>query len=164
MCALFGSTRDITTFKYITREVVENIVSQAIGYYKIMLADTPVNTYGEALTKTYIGPVLINCLIQRGDFEFNQSEFGPDNTRSVEFRFFKDHLIQANVFPEVGDVIMYNELFFAVDSVNENQLILGKDNQYAYQDGLENFGSSYSIILKTHYASPDSLGIKQERL
>ena len=103
-------------------------------------------------------------MIQRGDFEFTQTDFGPDNTRSVEFRFFKDHLIQANVFPEVGDVIMYNENFFAIDSVNENQLILGKDNQYAYQDGLENFGSSYSIILKTHYASPDSLGIKQERL
>jgi hypothetical protein len=164
MCALFGSSRDITTFKFITREVVENIISQAIGYYKIILTDTLVNTYGEALNKTYIGPVLINCLIQRGDFEFTQTDFGPDNTRAVEFRFFKDHLIQANVFPEVGDVIMYNELYFSVDSVNENQLILGKDNQYAYQDGLENFGSSYSIILKTHYASPDSLGIKQERL
>jgi hypothetical protein len=162
--ALFGSTRDITTFKYITREVVENIVSQMVGYYKIVLDATNVNTYGEALNKTYIGPVLINCLISRGDFEFTQSDFGPDNTRQVEFRFFKDHLIQANVFPEVGDVILYNELFFQVDNVNENQLILGKDNDYAYQAGLEGFGSSYSIIIKGHYASPDALGIKQQRL
>jgi hypothetical protein len=162
--ALFGSTRDITTFKYITREVVENIISQMVGYYKVVLDSTKINTYGEALNKTYIGPVLINCLIQRGDFEFTTSELGPDNTRQVEFRFFKDHLIQANVFPEVGDVILYNELFFQVDNVNENQLILGKDNDYAYQAGLEGFGSSYSIILKGHYTSPDALGIKQNRL
>jgi hypothetical protein len=73
-------------------------------------------------------------------------------------------LIEANVFPEVGDVILYNELFFQVDSVNENQLILGKDNDYSYQDGLNNFGSSYSIILKAHYTSPDALGIKQNIL
>jgi hypothetical protein len=162
--ALFGSQRDITTFKYITREVVENVISQAIGYYKVVLGDTPVNTYGEALSKTYIGPVLINCLIQRGEFEFKGTDFGPDTTRRVEFRFFKDHLAQANVFPEVGDVVMYNELYYQIDNVNENQLILGKDNDYAYQDGLENFGSSYSVILTAHYASPDALGITQQRL
>lgn len=162
--AIFGSLRDITTFKYITRELLENIISTNCGYYKVVLNTTAPNVYGESLSKTYIGPVLINCLIQRGDFEFGSSEFGPDNSRPVEFRFFKDHLIQANVFPEVGDVIMYNELYFLVDNVNENQLILGKDNDYAYENGLEGFGSSYSIILKTHYASPDSLGIKQERL
>lgn len=164
MCALFGSQRDIATFKGVTREVVENIISQMVGYYKVVLSDTPVNIYGEALNKNYIGPVLINCLIQRGDFEFSQTEFGPNNSRQVEFRFFKDHLIEVNVFPEVGDVVLYNELFFQIDSVNENQLILGKDNDYAYQAGLNNFGSSYSIILKGHYTSPDALGIKQNIL
>jgi hypothetical protein len=162
--ALFGSKRDISVFKHITRELLQNIISTSCGYYKIVLDSTSVNTYGEALNKTYIGPVLINCLISRGDFEFTQTDFGPDNTRQVEFRFFKDHLVEANVFPEVGDVIMYNELYFSVDSVNENQLILGKDNDYAYETGLEGFGASYSIILKTHYTSPDSLGIKQIRL
>lgn len=163
--ALFGSTRDITTFKYITREVVEDIVSQYIGYYKIMLDATPVNIYGEALNKSYIGPVRISCLISRGDFEFTQTDFGPDNTRQVEFRFFKPHLEEANIFPEVGDIILYNGLYFQIDNVNENQLILGKDNAYNYSvQGLSGFGSSYSIILKGHYTSPDALGITQNRL
>lgn len=162
--ALFGSARDIFTMKYITREFLENVVSQLIGYYKVVLKDTQPNTYGESMEKTYIGPVLINCLIKREDFQFEGSDMGPDYTRTVQFRFFKDHLIDANVVPEVGDVIMYNELYYLVDSTSENQLIVGKDNQYPYQDGLENFGSSYSIIVRAHYTSPDSLGIKQERL
>ena len=163
--ALFGSDRDIITFKYITDEVVVDIVSQYIGYYKIMLETTPSNVYGEALNKSYIGPVRISCLISRGDFDFTQTDLGPDNKRQVEFRFFKPHLVDANIFPEVGDVILYNGLYFQIDNVNENQLILGKDNQYTYSvQGLNGFGSSYSIILKGHYTSPDALGITRNRL
>jgi hypothetical protein len=48
--------------------------------------------------------------------------------------------------------------------VNENQFIVGKNNDYSYENGLENFGDSYSIILTTHLTSPDLLGIKQSRL
>ena len=162
--ALFGSARDIRMFKSTTRESVEDIVSQQIGYYKIRLGDTKANVYGESMTKYFIGPVLMSCLIERGDFDVEGTDYGPDAVRSVVFRFFKDHLIEANVVPEIGDVIMYNEDYYEVDNVNENQLILGKNPDYSYSAGLENYGQSYSIILNTHYSSPDKLGITQERL
>jgi len=51
-----------------------------------------------------------------------------------------------------------------MDNLNQNQLILGKDPNYAYSDGLNAFGSSFSIILTTHYTSGDKLGINQQRL
>lgn len=162
--AIFGSQRDIRVFKSISRELLEDVISQAIGYYKIILKSTPVNVYGEAPKKNYIGPILINCLIDRGDFTMKKEEFGVDVDRDVTFRFLKDHLVQAGVVPEAGDVIMYNEDFYHVDNVNENQLILGKDNDYSYEDGVDGFGSSYSILLDCHLTSPDALGIKQNRL
>jgi hypothetical protein len=162
--SLFGSARDIATFKIFTKELVEDIISQEVGYYKIMLADTPTNVYGEAIKKYFIGPVLIPVLIERGEFEMSRTDYGPDQNRPVTFRFFKDHLIEANIVPEVGDVVMYDEGYYEVDNVNENQLILGKDPDYQYSSGPGNFGQSYSIILTTHYASPDKLGITQERL
>jgi hypothetical protein len=112
----------------------------------------------------YIGPILINCLIERGDFSTVIKEHILDVARPATFRFLKDHLQDANVVPEIGDVVMYNEEYYEVDNVNENQLILGKDNDYSYSDGLQNFGTSYSIILTTHYTSADRIGIKQERL
>ena len=139
-------------------------MSQQVGYYKIKLSDTPVNIYGEALTKYYIGPVLIPTLIVRGEFTRQGTDYGPDTMRSVDFRFFKDHLIEADVVPEVGDVIMYNEAYYEVNNMNENQLILGKDPDYAYSTPVDNFGQSYSIILTCHYSSPDKLGIAKERL
>jgi hypothetical protein len=163
--ALFGSSRDVSTFKGIARELLENVISQQVGYYKYMLGDTEKNVYGEATARYYIGPVLINCLIERGEFNAARKEsLGPDVNRDATFRFLKDHLVDANIVPEIGDVIMYNELYYEVDNVNQNQLVLGKDPDYAYSDGLNAFGSSFSIILTTHYTSGDKLGINQQRL
>lgn len=162
--ALFGSSRDINTFKGIARELLENVISQQVGYYKYMLEDSTINVYGEGVNRNYIGPVLINCLIERGDFNTVSEVQTIDVRRDVKFRFLKDHLVDANVVPEIGDIVMYNELYYEVDIVNENQFILGKDNSYAYSEGLENFGNSYSIILNTHYTSEDKLGIAKQRL
>jgi hypothetical protein len=138
---------------------MEDVVSQQVGYYKVQLNNTQANVYGESMNKYYIGPVLMYCLIARQDFSATQEQFGRNVNRGIDFRFLRDHLVDANVYPEIGDVIMYNELYYLVDNVNENQLIAGKDNSYAYSLGLENFGSSYSVILSAHYAAADSLGI-----
>jgi hypothetical protein len=162
--AIFGSKRDINFFKSISRELIEDIVSTQCGYYKVILNQTKPNVYGEAISKYYMGPVLLNCLIQREDFTAASSDFGVDYNRDVTFRFLKDHLVDANVVPESGDVIMYNELYYEVDGVNENQLIMGKDSDYAYSQGLDNFGASFSIICSTHFTSPDRLGITKQRL
>lgn len=161
---MFGSSRDVATFKIFTRELVEDIVSQEVGYYKIMLSDTPDNVYGEAIKKYFVGPVLIPCLIVRGEFTRVGTEYGFDTNRDVDFRFFKDHLIEANIVPEVGDYVMYNESYYEVNNVNENQYVLGKDPDYSYSTAVENFGQSYSIIVTGHYSSPDKLGITEERL
>jgi hypothetical protein len=161
--AIFGGSRDIDTFKIMSKELINDIITQQIGYYKIVLNDTPANIYGESLSKNYIGPVLINCLIERGDFDTNTQDQGPDRDRVATFRFLKDMMVDANVVPEAGDVIMYNELYYQVDNVNTNQLIVGKDNNYAYSTGLQNYGDSYSYILTTHYTRGDKLGIVQIR-
>ena len=162
--ALFGGYKDINTFVGISREIIEDVSSQLCGYYKYKLDQNKVNIYGEAINKYFIGPVLIPCLIETSEFNYKKEDFGVDVEREVGFRFLKYHLEKANVFPEAGDAILYNETFYKVNNVNENQFILGKDPDYAYEEGLEKFGSSYSIIVSCHLTSADSLGIKQIRL
>lgn len=163
--ALFGTVRDAVMQIGVAAEFVNNVVTQQIGYYKVILPNTQPNMYGEAIVKDYIGPILINCLIVRGDFTtITDNNFGPDSRREVDFRFLKQDLEFANVVPETGDIVMYNELYYEVDNTNENQLFLGKDPQYSYSQGLNNFGASFSIILNTHLTSPERLGITQQRL
>lgn len=162
--ALFGTVRDAVMQIGVAQEFVNNVATQQIGYYKVVLPDTPANVYGEALVKSYIGPVLMNCLIVRGDFDTVTDNYGPDTRREVGFRFLKVDLEAANVVPETGDIVMYNELYYEVDNTNQNQLFLGKDPAYAYSEGLNEFGTSFSIILFTHLTTPERLGITQERL
>ena len=162
--ALFGTVRDAMMQIGVAHEFVNNVATQQIGYYKVVLPDTQPNVYGEALVKSYIGPVLLNLLIVRGDFTTTIDSFGPDSRRDVEFRFLKVDLEIANVVPETGDVIMYNELYYEVDNTNENQYFLGKDPNYSYSQGLNEFGQSFSIICFTHLTTPERLGITQERL
>lgn len=160
--ALFGSQRDFNTMMGINYELIKDVISQAIGYYKVSLVDTKINLYGESMSKQYIGPVLLNCLIDRGDFTTEVKDQGLDVSRPVTFRFLKNIMQEANVYPETGDVIMYNELYYQVDNVNSNQLFLGKNDDYSYEEGLQNYGGSVSYILTCHYTSGDKLGITQQ--
>jgi hypothetical protein len=162
--ALFGTVRDAAMQIGVAQEFVNNVVTQQIGYYKVVLPDTQPDVYGEAFVKSYIGPVLMNCLIVRGDFTTTIDNFGPDVRRIAGFRFLKVDLVEANVVPETGDIVMYNELYYEVDNVNENQYFLGKDPDYAYSDGLNEFGASFSILLDTHLTTPERLGITIQRL
>lgn len=162
--SLYGSRRDVLLMKSINRELIHDVIEQQIGYYKPKIDQTNTNIYGESLNKFWLGPVLIPCLILRGDYNWSTDQFGPDTKRAFEFRFLKDDLKCANVISEVGDVILFNEDYFEVNGVNENRLIVGKDNDYAYTNSVRDFGASLSIILTAHYSRAEKLGINLTRL
>ena len=46
--ALFGSSRDISMFRKINRELMGDVITQQIAFYKYVLDKTKVNMYGEA--------------------------------------------------------------------------------------------------------------------
>lgn len=168
--ALFGTQRDVSLIRSINRELMGDIVTQQCAVYKLNIEETRVNIYGESSgAKYYQEPILLNVLLERGDQTYNSSDMGVDYTRDVEFRFFRDDLVDASVVMEPGDIIMYYEAYFEVDSIKDNQLFVGKDPRYPYNQnplnpGLEDFGSNISIICTTHYTPADKVQITRERL
>jgi len=169
--ALYGGTRDISLFRTLNREVLGNIVTQQCVYYKLKLNETKVNMYGEAAgARHYFEPVIFNVLIERGDQEYPSEDIlGVGFDRSLDFKFLRDDLVDADVVPEVGDIIMYYEGYYEVDSTVSNQYFVGKDPRYPYNTnplnpGLENFGANLSIICKTHYTPADKVQITKERI
>jgi len=177
--SLYGENRDISLFRHLNRELINNIIEQKVGYYKLVLDRTLPNMYGESTSKTYNDPVLLNCLIERGDTDPLTNEFGMDITRNIKCRFLRDDLagidlstelpadgtgFTYNIVPEVGDVILWNNDYYEVNNANENQLIVGKDPLYSYASQTDAYGSSWSIILECFYIRPEKIGITQSRL
>jgi len=158
---VFGSRRDFTLLTKINRELLRDVVEQEILYYKISLEESTTNLYGESLNKIFYTPSKLNCLITRGDQVISIDEFGPDLTRDASFAFLREDLVDIQIVPEVGDIILWHEDYYEVDTVRENELFLGKDNSYNLTPYGSKFGTSISIILDTHLTRGDKLGISE---
>ena len=159
----FGSSRDIDLMINIGRELLHDIIEQEILYHKISLEDSDVNLYGESLSKSYWTAVKLNCLITRGDQVINIEEFGPDLGREASFAFIRKDLEDKSVVPEVGDIVEWHNDFYEVDTVRENQLILGSDNSYNLGSSTSGFGSSLSVVIDCHLTRADRVGITESR-
>jgi hypothetical protein len=168
--AIFGSQRDISLFRHLNRELLWDFITQQCAIYKLKINETKVNMYGEASgARFYQEPVLLNALIARGEQNQPTDDFGVTFNWDIEFRFFRDDLVDANVVPEIGDIIMYNDGYYEIDNSNANQFFVGKDPDYPnninpLNPGLENFGTNLSIICKAHYTPADRVQITKERI
>jgi hypothetical protein len=159
---LFGSNRDFDLLVNINRELLKDVIEQEILYYKLSLEDTLSNLYGEALDKTYWEPLKLNCLITRGDQVITSDDFGPDLSREASFAFIRQDLSDVSVVPEVGDILMWHEDYYEVDTVRENQLFVGRDKSYNLDQYGSKFGSSLSIIVDCHQTRRERTGITHQ--
>ena len=167
---MFGRLRDVSLIRGLNRELLHDIVTQQAAIYKFKLEETGVYIYGEAAgEKYYDGPFLFNCLINREDQQYTETDEGVGFGQGIEFAFFRDDLVDANVLPEVGDIILYQKNYYGVDSTISNQYFVGKNPSYPNNSsdgtpnpinpGLEQFGTNLSIILETYYVPRDKVAI-----
>jgi hypothetical protein len=170
MCALFGSSRDVSFIRKLNRELMGNIISQQCAFYKYKLKETTINIYGEASGgKFYDGPILMNALIKVGSVSNPTSDLGVNFDWPITFSFLRDDLVEANLVPEVGDVILYQESYWEVDNARATQYFVGKDPDYPnnpnpLNPGLENFGYNVGISCECHYVPGDKINLQPFRL
>jgi hypothetical protein len=157
--ALFGGSRDVSLFHSLNKELINDIIQTEIAYYKFALEQTKVNVYGEAPGKQYFEPLKLACLIDKQDQSWSSDAFGSDVNQTISFKFLKKELQDVNLKPEVGDLLLFKNNFYEVDSRVENQLILGKDPDYAIATETTDFGKSFSIIINTHISRVEKLNL-----
>ena len=157
--ALFGGDRDVSLFKTIRGELIKDIIQTEVAYYKFALEQTKVNVYGEAPGKNYFEPLKIACLINRDDQAWSSDAFGSDVNQTAKFTFLKQELRDINLVPEVGDLLLFRNNFYEADSKVENQLILGRDPDYAISTETINFGDSFSVVINTHLSRVEKLNL-----
>jgi hypothetical protein len=151
--ALFGryySQRDINLVNQFNAELMRDIIETLVVLFKIAPNETNTNIYGEAVAaegKSFYSGVELSSLIDRGDISTDDEGFGPDRDQTVVFKFRELSLKDASFYPEVGDLILFNDRYHEVDNVVQEQLLGGQANK------------SHSIICNTHYSKLSKINL-----
>lgn len=159
--ALFGSSRDVSLFRLINRELLHRIIDVEVLVYKLNMNSTTMNVYDETTNKVYEVPVLVHSLITIDDQAWNSDDYTADITQTAAFAFLRDDLVDLNIPIEVGDVIEFKSRFFEIDSIVENQNVVGKDPDSWF--GGNTHGYNVSIVCQAHMTRQSKLDIVETR-
>ena len=145
----FISDRDVAFFKHIAREIVDDVIENFCVLYKINLTDTKVNIYGEAIAKTWHPGVSLNVLIDKQQQAQNYEGFGANTNQNVTYKFDRFMLEEKSMYPEVGDVIYFDQSYYEINNVYEVQ----------YTGGLPQY--NFSVVCDTFMVSKSLLNIEE---
>ena len=146
----FISNRDETFFQGINTELLDKIIETQIRIYKLSVEDSNSNDiYGESINKKYMVGVEITCLISRENQTITNTEIGQSILQSATFSFNRKTAQTKNIYPEIGDIVEWNDFYYEIDHVYENQYLGGRPSY------------NHSIISEAHLTDKSRLNIEE---
>jgi hypothetical protein len=100
-------------------------------------------------------------LITKDEKASSMDDFGHTYTRTAKFALSRDLLETITLYPEVGDIILWDNEYFEIDNVDANQYFTGK-NPETWPNG-NSHGYSVSIVVDAHVTRQTPTGIKDIR-
>ena len=146
----YFSKRDLNLVAQFNSELMGDIIENIIQVFKISPNETKTNIYGETASETgkwYYPAIQISALVERTDMNADYDDFGPNRSQDYIFKMREKMLQQLNFYPEIGDIILFNDRYYEVDNVVQEQLLGGQPDK------------SHSIICNTHYTKFTSLNV-----
>ena len=124
---LFYRSRDFQLIEAINEELIGEFVNTEVDVYKYNLYESEVNLYGEARSKVYYQGLRVAALIEQEDQAYDTAEYpGAELNQAATFNFLRKTIKDADLFMELGDVINWNDSYWEVNGVIENQLVYGQ--------------------------------------
>ena len=150
--AKFVSSRDFEFFQHINREISAEVVDTVVVLYKLSLDYVNTNIYGESTEKISYTGVEVPALVDYQPNSAISDGFGIDQTQEAEFRFVRRILQERHIYPEIGDIVGYNDAFYEIDNIKETQLIAGRPTY------------NQSIICQTHLTRRSNIQIEPRQV
>lgn len=134
----FRSPRDYETIIKINQELVNDVVDLQVIIYKVNQKTTKTNSYGEAPKKTYFPGVQVPCLYTRDPKTATSDMQTVSVAQSADFSFLRRECELRGIYPEMGDIIEWDQNFYEISNADETQLFGGREEY------------RHSIICKAH--------------
>ena len=145
----FSLGRDLDFFHSIARELVDTVIENTFVLFKIDLNSTTVNIYGESLNKTWHPGVELFGLVDKDPEGVTYEGFGSEATQTMTFKVDRDLCEERNAYPEIGDVIYYDDSYYEIDNTNEIQFVAGSPD------------NNWSIVISAFEVSKSNLNIEK---
>ena len=124
----FVPQKEFDLINSMNEELIDEIVGQSVDVYKVNIDRTDENVYGESTTKYYDVGFRVNCLILYNEPEIiHQDGFGADSNANIEMYFQRENLASGslNFYPEMGDIVDWNDHYWEINGTTEPQLFAG---------------------------------------
>ena len=93
----------------------------------------------------------MTALIEKGDINAQNQGYGPDRNQDIAYRFRERDCIVTNYFPEIGDLVLFNERYYEIDNVVQEQFLGGHPDK------------SWSLIVNTHYTRLSKINLTERQ-
>jgi hypothetical protein len=146
----YFSQRDLNLVGQFNAELMGDIVEVLVQLFKISPTETKTNIYGETAAETgkwYMPAIQISALVERADMTAEYDDFGPSRNQDYVFKMREKMLQQLQFYPEIGDIVLFNDRYYEIDNVVQEQLLGGQPDK------------SHSIICNAHYSKITSLNV-----
>jgi hypothetical protein len=121
----FISDRDVRFFKGIARELVDDVIQNTVVLFKIDLSETRVNLYGESVNKQWHPGVELYALINKETLTVDSGAPMMDINQSLTIKLDRFMCEEKNVYPEIGDVILFDTSYYEIENTSEIQYVGG---------------------------------------
>lgn len=122
----FMGIQDETLLLNFNKELLYNWVDIEVVLYKLHIYESKSNVYGESENKRYYNGVQLQVLVDRSLSTPTKDVQTINIEQTSEFYFLRQTCIDANIYPERGDIIYFDSLYYEIDNINETQLVAGQ--------------------------------------
>lgn len=121
---LFFPEIDINTLKNISKQLVQYVMDVEVLLFKINPQKTETNIYGQAKKSgiSYSPGVPLKALVAHNPQDLNYNPIYSYRNQTT-FKFLVSTLKEHNIYPEIGDVIEWNNQFWEITKITQQQLL-----------------------------------------
>ena len=145
----FTSQQDYNLMLHFNKELINTFIDVPVVLYKLNILESKKNIYGEATQKRWYVGVQIPALVSRQLNTAVKDMSIINIEQTTEFNFLRKECQDRKVFPEIGDIVDFNNNYFEIEQLNSIQLIAG---QVIY---------NHAIIATAHLTRMTNLQLEQ---